>query len=192
MLEQLTGEEHMGNLFQSVVDPEAIEAEAPALADRVLRWLIDEEVVVPERSDCILGEGGHGPGPLYVKATGTSDGHLLGLRTNGLEVVSTRTVFHNGGLGFDIVCLSCGGRFGPQNSLWGNAVDEWYERRGPGLLACPACKAMLTITEWRHDPPLGFANLGFTFWNWQRLTDSFVATIGARLGHRVIVVHGKL
>lgn len=155
----------MGDWFQSVVDPEATEAEAPTLADSVLRWLVAEGVVVPERSDCTLGEAGHAPGPSYVKATGLPDKHLLTLWTNGLAVVSTRTVFHKGGLGFDIVCSSCGGRFEPPDGLWADAVGEWYDRNGPGPLACPGCKAVRPITAWRHDPPLGFANLGFTFWN---------------------------
>ena len=182
----------MGDWFQTIVDPEATEAEAPALADRVLHWLIDEQIVVGERTDCILGDGGYAPGPAYEKATGSHDKYLLATRTNGLEVVSTHTVFHNGGLGVDIVCWSCGGRFEPPNGLWGDAVGQWYQRNGPGMLACPGCGASRRITEWQHDPPLGFGNVGFTFWNWPKLTEEFVAAIGKRLGHRVQLVVGKI
>jgi hypothetical protein len=104
----------VGDWFQSIVDPEAAEAEASALADRVLRWLVDEQIVASERIDCVLSDrGGYAPGPAYVKATGSPDAHVLQLRTNGLGVVSTRTVFHNGGLGFEIVCAACSGRFEP-------------------------------------------------------------------------------
>jgi hypothetical protein len=53
----------MGDWFQTIVDPEATEAEAPALADRVLYWLIEERIVVGERTDCVLGDGGYAPGP---------------------------------------------------------------------------------------------------------------------------------
>ena len=109
----------MGDWFQTIVDPEATEAEAPALCDRVLRWLVDEQIVVGERTDCILGDAGHSPGPAYEKATGSRNKYLLAIRTNGLQVVSTHTVFHNGGLDFDIVCSSCGGRFQPPKGHWG-------------------------------------------------------------------------
>lgn len=182
----------MGDWFQSVIDPEASEAEAPALAERLLQWFIDEGIVVAVPSDCTLGDSGYAPGPSYARAVGSPNELLLKLRTNGLEVVSKRSVFHNGGLGVELVCTSCGGRFDPPRGLWSGAVGEWYDRRGPGLLACPGCQAMRPITEWQHDPPFGFANLGFTFWNWPNLLDDFVSEIAERLGHHVVVVLGKV
>lgn len=181
----------MGDSFHTIVDPEATEADAPELAGRVLNWLISEQIIIPERTDCVLGGDGYAPGPAYAKATGSPYPYLLQLRTNGLKVTSTRTVFDNGGLGFKIVCSSCGGRFEPPHGPWGDAVSEWYDRSGTGLLACPGCRAVQPITEWRHDPAFGFGNLGFTFWNWPPLLDSFVSAVGERLGHRVFVVHGK-
>ena len=184
----------MGDWFQSIVDPETTEADAPAAADRVLRWLIDEQIVVGDRTDCTLGDGGYAPGRAYVKATGSSDPYLLATRTNGLEVVSTRTVFYSGGLGYElkIVCLSCGGRFEPPEGPWGDAVGEWYHRRGAGMLACPGCGAARPVTEWPHEPAFGFGNVGFTFWNWPNLTGEFVAAVGRQLRHRVFVVVGKV
>src|SRR5205807_10221013 len=143
------------------------------LADRVLRWLIDEQIVVGNRTGCILGDSGYAPAAEYMKATGSPDEYLLATRTNGVEVVSTRTVFHNGGVGFEIVCSSCGGRFDPPTGLWGHAVGEWYDRSGPGMLACPGCGAKRQITEWCHDPLLGFGNAGFTCWNCPKLTDAY-------------------
>ena len=182
----------MGDWFQTIVDPEATEGEAAELADSVLRWLIEEQIVVSQRSNCTLGDAGYAPGTCYTKATGSPEEHFLSLWTNGLELVSKRSVFDNGGFGFDIVCASCGGRFEPPKGLWADAAGEWFDRSGPGLLACPGCRAVRAITEWRHDPPLGFANLGFTFWNWPAVTDAFVRAIGERLGHRVFVVAGKI
>jgi hypothetical protein len=183
----------MGNHFQSIVDPEATEAEAPALADRVLRWLIAEQIVVPERTDCVLSEsGGYAPGPAYVKATGAPDVHVLTLRTNGMEVVSTRTVFHSGEGDLELICGTCGSRIEPKQGWWADAVGEWYDRAGPGMLACPVCGISRPVTEWQHDPPLGFGNLGFTFWNWPMLTDDFVASVGKLLGNRVLDVAGHL
>lgn len=183
----------MGDWFQSIVDPEATEAETPSLADRVLCWLIDEQIVASELTDCVLDEsGGYAPGPAYVKATGAPDVHVLKLRTNGLEVVSTRTVFHNGGNGFELECTACKYRYEPGPGGWADAVGEWYDRAGPGMLACPKCQVARPVTEWQHDPPLGYGNLGFTFWNWPKLTNDFVLSVGKLLGHRVLHVVGKL
>ncbi len=183
----------MGDWFQSIVDTEATEIEAPSLADRVLRWLIDEQIVASELTDCVLSEpGGYGPGPAYVKATGVPDDLTLRLRTNGMEVVSTRTVFHNGGIGFKLVCSACGSRTEPKRGWWADAAGEWYARAGPGMLKCPACQVSKPVTEWQHDPQLGYGNLGFTFWNWPKLTDDSVASVGKLLGHRVLHMGGKL
>jgi hypothetical protein len=42
------------------------------------------------------------------------------------------------------------------------------------------------------DPPWGFGSLGITFWNWGELSDAFVAEPLAHLGHRVMLVTGKI
>jgi hypothetical protein len=69
---------------------------------------------------------------------------------------------------------------------------EWYEQKGPGILACPHCGEERPITEWQHDPPWGFGYLGFEFWNWPPFEPSFVEAAAKQLGHRVILVEGKL
>lgn len=182
----------MGDYFQSIVDPEATEAEAPHLADRVLRWLIDEQIVVSEPTDCILSKSrGYAPEAAYVKATGGPDDWLFKFRTNGLEVVSARHFFYNGPTNFKPVCGECGNRI-ERTPEWSHAANEWYVRAGPGMLQCPACLVSRPVTEWEHDPPVGFGNLGFTFWNWPPLTTEFIAALGQRLGHRVVHVEGTV
>jgi hypothetical protein len=119
----------MGDSFQSIVDPVATEAEAPILAERILAGLVAEQIVVPEPSDCVLGRG-YAPGRLHENAMRTRYEPLLQLQTNGLEIISKRTVFHNGGLGFELVCHSCGSRCEPPHPSWGDAVGEWYDPAG--------------------------------------------------------------
>jgi len=182
----------MGNCFQSVVDLDATEEEAPKLAADILGWLVGEGIVLVEQCDCVLGsEAGNGPGPNYVRAVSAPDDHFLRDRTNGLDVITKRTVFHSGQGGFELICAACSAHFDPTDA-WGTAMGEWHEKRGPGLLPCANCGQPRPITEWRHDPEWGFGNLGFEFWNWPELKPSFVEELGTRLGHRVVLVSGKL
>jgi hypothetical protein len=132
------------------------------------------------------------PGPNFEKAIcETSDDSFLGLVTNGLASVAVRTVFHAGGNGFRIICPAC--QATAENiEGWGDAAQEWYDSNGPGILTCPRCGNVEPVTEWGYDPPYGFGNLGFTFWNWPPLKPSFVAEVSQRLGHRTVLVVGKV
>lgn len=182
----------MGDYFQTIVDPEATGEEALALARRVLDWLVGEQVVVPERTDCTLGEGGYAPGSAHFKAIASPGVEMLPLRTNGLEITAARTVFFSGPDSFDIVCPACDVRFESPWDGFSDAVGVWYDRSGPGMLVCPGCGMANAVTDWHYDPPFGFGDLGLTFWNWPKLSEAFVATVGEILGHRVFVVHGKI
>ncbi len=182
----------MGDWFQTVSDRDATESESQELGAAIHQWLVDEGIVSSDATDCVPGSDiGYPPGPNYQKATGESDDHLLKLATNGLDVITKRSVFHSGQGGFELICSACSDRFEAPN-VWGDAVSQWYENKGPGIMACPHCGGRQPINEWKHDPPWGFANLGFEFWNWPPLSDDFVQTIGERLGHRVVLVSGKL
>lgn len=184
----------MGDSYQTIVDETASEIEAPELAQRVLRWLIDEGVVVAETTDCTLGTDGHAPGPEAVKATGEIDAEdLRSLRTNGLAITTSRSVFDTGFSGeIELICSACRHRFEPIPLAFGDALAEWYEQSGPGELACPRCGSTRAVTEWQFERPFGFGCLGFTFWNWPTLQDEFVSAVSARLGHPVAVVCGRL
>src|SRR3954452_12047330 len=108
----------MGDWFQNLVAPDITAADAKAVGDRMLQWLVAEEIVCAATKDCVLGaDAGHPPGPQYAKATGKTDPHLLRLWTNGLAVVSKRTVFHSGQGGFELICSACKSRFEPTRSL---------------------------------------------------------------------------
>ena len=182
----------MGTWFQSVVDRDATESLSPELGAAIREWLISEGIVSADATDCVLSDDtGYPPGPNYEKAVDCRDEHLLQLVTNGLDIITKRTVFHSGQGQFELVCSTCSGRSEPPEE-WGDAVGEWYDKKGPGLLACPRCGESQPIDNWEHDPAWGFANLGFEFWNWPPLTDEFVKRIGERLGHRVVLVAGKL
>lgn len=188
----------MGDHFQTIVDVECQdEGEAQILGERLRAWLIERGVVAPEptRREHVP-EGSHEPGPRFGEALeepiGADDEeHTRRLWMNVVDVIARRMVHDPGQFDCELVCASCGQRHA-QSAEWGEAVAEWFEEQGPGLLACPRCGASRGIAEWEHDPPCGFSALGVSFWNWPPLHPRFVEEVGALLRHRVIVVTGKL
>jgi hypothetical protein len=188
----------MGDTFRTIVDREATLAEAPTLADHVSSWLIEEGIIASKRTDCVLGSReGYPPGPrfpyaldklrdplgIFAKGTRT-------LSTNGLEIVIGRTVFDSG-QGGQILCPSCGEESASWEG-WQDAIAQWSDSSGPALLRCALCGRAAPVTEWNYDPPWAFGNLGFTFWNWPSLEAGFVAEVSRILGHRTVVICGKL
>lgn len=182
----------MGECFQSLVAPDIAAGRAKAAADRMLAWLVAEEIVLAETRDCVLApDPGHPPGRQYMKAIGEADTHLLGLRSNGLEVIVKRNVFFGGPGKLELICSACDSRFEAPDR-WAEAVGEWSKQIGPGQLACPVCGQSRSVADWRHDPPWGFGELGFTFWNWPQFTRRFIKTFQTKLGSRIVLVCGKL
>jgi hypothetical protein len=196
----------MGDHFQVIVDRDATADQAKALAEQVLSSLVEGGIVLATPTDCTLGEPGYPPGPRYHDAVTLPHAYRIGsegqrireddltriLRTNGLEISTSRTVFHAGGYGCNVTCRACGTTRDDDDPAWGDALEEWYRGRGNGTLTCPRCGHSEPVTEWSYDPPWGFGHLGFTFWNWPPLKDEFVAEVGKLLRHRTVVVAGKL
>lgn len=182
----------MGDYFQYIVDVEATEEQAPQQEATVRDWLLREGIISAEMTDCVLGsELGYPPTANYTKAVEEPDDFLLERRTNGVKLITKRTIFDSGQGGFELICSSCDARF-EYTDEWSDAVHEWSERRGPGIFPCPHCGHAQPLTEWKHDPPWAYADFGIKFWNWPPLTTAFVDDIARLLGHRVVVVAGKL
>lgn len=181
----------MGDSFQAIVDRDATGKEAPALAAEILDWLIEQQIVKPDSTDCVLGgEFGYLPGPNYSLAVEKTCNKLLTSRTNGLEIIVRRSVIWSGQGEVELICSACG-RFSPPDH-WADAIAEWHEGQGPGMLSCPGCGASQSVAEWPHEPAWGFGHLAFQFWNWPTLKSSFVNEIARRTKHRVVLVVGKL
>lgn len=184
----------MGDTFQDIVVPTARLDDAAWFADDVLKFLIENEIILPQRTDCILGgKGGYPPGKRFEEAVVQPSNDVRRLRTNGMDVVIGRTVFHNGGLGVDaVLCPACGAN--QVDGDWADAVDRWYAGDDDAPLACGACRAEIPLTRWVFGPPWGFASLGFKFWNWPPLKLEFVDRVSKVLqtqrdaGSRKVVI----
>lgn len=183
----------MGSWFQTIVDKNASIEEAETLATEIRDWFVGRGIIQATLTDCVLGGDGRGypPGRNFEEAINPSTNHhFLHLWTNGLHLVIGRTVFDSGQGETTVLCPNCQI---PQadHIQWVDAIGEWYEGKTAQLLF-PHCNTSAPITEWVFDPPWGFGNLGFKFWNWPPLKDEFVSELGERLKHQIVIVKGKL
>lgn len=186
----------MGDWYETIVDPVVGSDDAPALAERVVAALVSAGFLKPERSDCTVGGSGYPPAPGVFRYLRGTDTLLMDLRTNGLDVVSKRSVHLTVNLE-RLACPACGVQVDDLAGVsWRDAVSEWYEGR-EGPIACPACRREAAVATWIHEPPCGFGNLAFTFWNWPPFTPEYWKStpaefIEAVVGHACVRVSGKL
>jgi hypothetical protein len=58
---------------------------------------------------------------------------------------------------------------------------------------CRGCSQVARLNDWRWtNEPFVVGSLGFTFWNWPLLSESFITQMASHLEHRVVVIRGKL
>jgi hypothetical protein len=182
----------MGDCYQIIVDRDASILESERLATAIRAWLITECIIDAIESDCVLSGLGHAPGPRLDKAVDENDIDRYAvrrLRTNGLKIVSERTVF-----AYSLESVSCAHcrdeiEFrGPVS----DAVDAWYSTGRTATIECPRCTAEQPVTELEYYPAMALGNLGFEFWNWPPLKASFLESLSRRLlGHRTAFLRGK-
>jgi hypothetical protein len=182
----------MSDWYQTAADLDAEIQSAKATAARLRDWMISQEVIVPSPTKCVLGRDlGYAPGRNYTFAVQEPYPSIFEQQTNGVSFIAEHSVFYSAGLAdVTLVCSVCGKRF-KANDAWSAALDDWYKAGGRGDLPCEHCGAIVPITEWRHDPPWAFGNVGIEFWNWPTLRDDFLKRIGELVGHRFRLVYGK-
>ncbi len=174
-----------------VVDLEASEDEAGALATRALGFLVHERIVLPTpqaswpRAGRLLP-----PGP---KAHAWSVHVSPEMPGCGLEVVTERKVFHTGDNVVQALrCPQCAKRHLAMDLPWQDAVHDWHFGRSTDRLQCPACGAAEPISCWRFlEFDWAFGCLGFGFNNWA-ISMRLAEAIAAVLGHRCRTVHEHL
>jgi endogenous inhibitor of DNA gyrase (YacG/DUF329 family) len=189
----------VGDTFQIIADVEASEATAPVLAASAAGWLRDSGVIAATRADCVPGPApGYPPGPGYAAAVTDPDELLPGLKVNGVEVTAARSVFSPGqGEAGPVTCPRCGREVELRDpahwALFSGALGHWMAAE-PSEVTCPHCQLHAGLNDWIWDGdwPVAVGFLGFTFWNWPPLSSSFIAQVQAHLGHRVVVIRGKL
>ena len=187
----------MGDCFQKLGDLDATADEAQDLAAGALAWLVAEEIVSGELTDCALGGLASPPGRCRVKAlrdAGDADGWWTNTgrgAVNGLRVDVGRQVYFGGQGGVsDAGCPKCRG-VEPFRDF-SDALDDWYTT-GVADHACPLCSRRSLINDWILEPQWGVGHLQLTFWNWPKLSEQFREDISAQLnGHRLVYLYDKL
>ncbi|MEU3552771.1 hypothetical protein [Streptomyces fragilis] len=196
----------MRKRYQTLVDLDATAEDRAASADRGLRWLVEQGVVRPETvaREAFRRCGEHPPGERWHTAVAPSDGEP----GDGVTVVAVGCVFDGGPLREpeQAWCPHCAGRLhllptegraGPGGRQpWDrvkDAIDTWVDT-GRAVLACGHCGRDGDLTAWTWEGNyFAFAHLGFEFWDWPELRDSFVEEFARVLdGHRLTVVRGSV
>lgn len=182
----------MSDTFTSIVPINPIEKEAAEnLAEKVQAWLSARKIIADSKTDCSLGESGYPPAENYESILIEKDPQLLELYTNGLEIISERHIFHNGGFDVEqILCSKCGADIIDQD--WQNALGEWLEDSETANITCPECKNHYSIAQYQFIPEWGFNQFGLTFWNWNEFNSKFIQDLEALIGGKVKIIRGRI
>ena len=159
-------------------------------AQEILEWLISLDIVKPLPSDCVLGAPlGYPISNGAIRATNHPNDLPFSLITNGLEIVTSRQIFDNGGNGVEsIICPTCSGNLADED--W--AFFEEWQNQTEDTITCTLCQSKSSIHSFHFTPTWGFSNLGFTFWNWSDLTNEFIESFKDKLNSDVDIVYRHL
>lgn len=172
----------MSTSFQYVVDEEATLDEAPLLAKRVIKSLIDHGVILSTPQQHPL----HTDLPRY--ATGPNAHHIAEFIRDGipcgLDIEIGRQIFYpiEGGTQ-GVSCPACGHYYDFNELTVSAAAEAWFKKMDDSV-KCRKCKKTNSIAAWRFDPNWGFGNLAFKFSEWILHSD-FVEYLQRKLGHRI-------
>ncbi len=177
--------------YTSIVYERANLADSQELADRIISFLTEKKIIHKELSDCVLGSTGHKPAENFGSILEKQYEGFLDSKPNGLEIITERRVFENGGNGLEQVnCPNCG-----QNQIeedWGSALENWYDNTESDLVKCSNCLSENPITKFNFEPNWGFGDFGLIFWNWGKFKSEFLIELEKVIGTELTIVYGKL
>ena len=87
------------------------------------------------------------------------------------------------------VCSGCGEDIGEE---FYDMTEAWFSGEDNPPVSCPCCGESFDIRDYVLEPPWGFSQIGFTFWNLLDMTEEFVEEFAAVLGEPVQVVWAHL
>ncbi|MFE1912626.1 hypothetical protein [Streptomyces anandii] len=197
----------MGDFFERVVDVEVTAEAAGPLAERIIHWLVSEDVITRELSrEGVYSPGadsGYVPGREWRRAV--ADPSDAAWMAGPVAVMVGRDAYV-AGQGSDeaeeAVCPRCSHTVvvidwpdnpEPDEEAWRpfrDALAVW-RRTGEASVHCPGCGAAVPVTEWDYGPGFALGALAFDFWDWPPLAEEFRSELRRRLGHRTQEQIGK-
>jgi len=182
----------MSDAAISLVSRQSENSDRKSKANEILQWLIAQDIVRPQQSDCIGGPGdGYAmwEGARNVVAEPEQLAVCFQLQVNGLEVITERHVFHTGQHGLEtVICPHCEQDIAGED--W-SFMGEW-DSGVSNNLTCPLCSHSGEIHSFAFTPAWGFSDLGFTFWNWPDFTDSFLEAFREKLNGEIDIVYSGI
>ena len=180
----------MGDFYQKLVPIPVSKAEATAVAQHLLQYLIQRGIILADPVDNVMdSEAGYPPGPHFIEAVEKDPAPgLLKQTTNGVEVALGRNVFW-ADEPKAVNCPTCGHNM--VRKKWEQAIDAWYRQSGGELLTCESCGQAHSVVEYEFVPTWAFGELGVTFWNWPPFRAEFVAELAEHLGKELRIVNGQ-
>ncbi|MFT3900137.1 MAG: hypothetical protein QM728_07845 [Gordonia sp. (in: high G+C Gram-positive bacteria)] len=176
-----------------VVDLDVSAADAPAVAERVRQWLLDEQIIVDEAESDWRDVDRAGPG-----WRATTEPGVGGASPDGIgATVGPHVHLPAENIGSSARCPVCGALVdsGAWVELASPVFTEWIEGSGVDRVPCPSCGAGHRTHGWLWDDgePWALGFLGLTFWNWPELSDDFLARLRHNLdGHETCVINVHL
>ncbi len=136
------------------------------------------------------GEPGFGPGSHWQAAIVECDETFLELDSHGVHGAIERRVIDPGGFTATVMCPEC---LQPRafDEQWRARAADWIDRADTTALSCDHCNTATAVESWAYDPPLGFADLWVTFWNWPSINREFINRVQDVVGHHVSLIEGK-
>jgi len=181
----------MSDSFITIVPTRVTADEVTEISKRTIDWLTKREIISQNLTDCVLGQNkGYSPGPKYNDIVDDINYELKKLKTNGLEIIINRQVFHNGENGLnEIRFQKCGAN--NIDSDWGEIIDSWDNKEND-VLKCSECNNETSITNYDFRPKWGFGEFGLTFWNWPNLKNDFMDDLKRFLNKDIEMIYGRL
>lgn len=182
----------MSDTYISLVSEKLNVADSQNTAEKIVRFLTEQKISQRTLTDCVLSlSEGYEPADNHQNGLKNSKLEFTNLKTNGIELITEKQVFHNGGNGLEEVNCPCCGENNIQND-WENSLDNWYRETDSGIFKCRYCTTVNSITEFEFKPTWAFGSFGITFWNWSALSPEFVTELEKISGTDLKCVTGKI
>lgn len=182
----------VGESYWLLIDSHATLDEAPALAGRVVRLLLERRILapgpaVPEIRSRWRGEAGPAAGSA-CRLVGGADPTF-----HEFEVWVGRQVYsaNLGDFAPDrALCRHCDAELDDADAIR-EACSAWRGGDDRAALRCPDCGQSSPLRTWDFDKAGGIGNLAFLFWSWPNLRPGFIRDLERILGHPLVLAVGR-